>query len=136
MISSAQLQTIFPLASKRIDSFIGPLQTAMQNTNIVTPQREAAFLAQVGHESAELLYTREISCGKALGLDLLSQPRLLEEPEGACRCAAWFWLMQHLNELADQDAFGSITHRINGGYGGLDARLKYWLRARRALAIS
>jgi putative chitinase len=69
-------------------------------------------------------------------LDLLAEPQLLEQPVGACRSAAWFWVTQGLNDLADQDAFGSITHRINGGYGGLDSRLRYWLRARRALALS
>jgi predicted chitinase len=31
---------------------------------------------------------------------------------------------------------GSITRRINGGYGGLDVRLRHRLRARRALAVS
>lgn len=54
MISSVQLQTIFPLAQKRIETFISPLQAAMDETNIATPPRQAAFLAQVRHESAEL----------------------------------------------------------------------------------
>jgi putative chitinase len=173
MISPIQLQSIFPLAQKRIGVFLEPLAAAMEEAEIRTPLRQAAFLAQIGHESGELAYTREVSsgeqyegradlgnsrpgdgvlfkgrgllqitgranyaaCGAALELDLLTQPQLLEQPTAACRSAAWFWTAQGLNELADREAFGSITRRINGGYNGLDARLKYWLRARRALAI-
>jgi putative chitinase len=74
-------------------------------------------------------------CGEALGIDLLAQPQILESPVGACRSAAWFWRTHDLNSLADADAFGAITHKINGGFNGMDSRLKYWLRARRALVI-
>ncbi len=69
-------------------------------------------------------------CGVALGLDLLAHPELLEQPAAACRSAAWFWRSRSLNALADINAFGSITKKINGGYNGLDDRLRYWLRAR------
>lgn len=71
------------------------------------------------------------ACGQALGLDLVANPSLLEVPAGACRSAAWFWSLRKLNELADEEAFGTITHKINGGYNGLDDRLRYWLRARK-----
>lgn len=70
------------------------------------------------------------ACGKALGLDLIANPGLLEVPAGASRSAAWFWSLRKLNSLADDDAFGAITHKVNGGYTGLDDRLRYWLRAR------
>jgi putative chitinase len=173
MISPLQLLAIFPLAQQRIGNFIDPLNAAMDAAGIDSRARQAAFLAQVGHESAELAYTRELgtgaqyegradlgntqqgdgarfkgrgllqitgragyqSCGSALGLDLLAQPELLETPAGACRSAAWFWLTRELNVLADDDAFGAITHRINGGFNGMDSRLKYWLRARHVLAV-
>ncbi|HSY05872.1 MAG TPA: glycoside hydrolase family 19 protein [Steroidobacteraceae bacterium] len=71
------------------------------------------------------------SCGEALGVELASSPGLIETPSIACRSAAWFWSTHRLNELADGDNFGQITHFINGGYNGLDSRLRYWLVARK-----
>lgn len=79
--------------------------------------------------------TNYLACGTALGLDLIAHPELLEVPAGATRSAAWFWKTHILNELADTDSFGTITKRINGGYNGLDQRLGYWLRARKACGI-
>lgn len=71
--------------------------------------------------------------GKALDLDLTNHPELLQAPVGACRSAAWIWAIEKkLNPCADLDEFGEITRRINGGYAGIDSRLKYWLRGRKA----
>ena len=53
---------------------------------------------------------------------LLNEPELLEEPENACRSAAWFWQARGLNELADQGNFLLITKRINGGTNGYEDR--------------
>lgn len=75
--------------------------------------------------------TNYAACGKALGLDLIENPSLLEVPAGACRSAAWYWKTHGLNELADQEMFGSICHRINGGYNALDQRIRYYIRALR-----
>lgn len=75
------------------------------------------------------------TCGKALGLDLISNPSLLEVPDGACRSAGWFWKTNGLNELADADKFGAVTKRINGGYSALDERIRYWLVARSVLRV-
>lgn len=75
------------------------------------------------------------ACGKALGLDLINHPELLEEPEHGCAASAWYWQTNGLNELADTDQFGAITKRINGGYTGLDDRLMYWLRARKVFGL-
>lgn len=173
MISTMQLQAIMPLASARITSFIQPLNDAMDAYQINTPKRQAAFLAQIAHESGELRYMRELAdgkayegradlgnthpgdgplfrgrgllqvtgrnnysrCGIALGLDLLTHPELLEQPDGACKSAGWFWRGHGLNELSDTDKFGTITKTVNGGYNGLDQRLAYWLRARTALGL-
>lgn len=71
------------------------------------------------------------ACGIALDLALITNPSLLEVPAGACRSAGWVWSTKGLNALADDDAFGEITHKIDGGYNGLDDRLRYWLRARK-----
>lgn len=73
------------------------------------------------------------ACGAALGLPLLDQPELLEQPDGACKSAAWFWQTHGLNELADAGAFIAITKRINGGTNGLAERWAFWQRARAEL---
>ena len=69
-------------------------------------------------------------CGDALGIDLSGNPSLLEEPDLACRSAAWFWKERGLNELADKGDFKLITKRINGGYNGWLERLGYYERAK------
>jgi putative chitinase len=68
-------------------------------------------------------------CGKALGLDLVSKPELLETPENGCKSSAWFWKTKGLNELADKGDFKEITHRINGGYKHYDSRLSFYNKA-------
>lgn len=76
------------------------------------------------------------TCGTALHLDLIGQPELLEKPEAACRSAGWYWKSRNLNACADRDEFGTLTKRINGGFNGIDARIIYWLSARRILGIT
>jgi len=74
---------------------------------------------------------------KALKLPLVAQPELLEQLVPACESAAWIWSEEKkLNAVADAQKFGECCYRWNGGYNGLDLRIKYWLRARRALGLS
>lgn len=60
MITLTQLQKLFPGSLTQCAAFIGPLNQAMQEYGISTPARQAAFLAQVGHESMQLKATREL----------------------------------------------------------------------------
>lgn len=60
-----QLIAIMPNARPRAGLFLAPLNAAMAEFGIDTPQRVAAFLAQVGHESGQLLYVRELASGAA-----------------------------------------------------------------------
>ncbi len=69
----------------------------------------------------------------ALGLDLLNDPELLEEPVNAARSAAWFWSARGLNGLADSQQFIAITRRVNGGINGLAERQKLYAAAKHAL---
>lgn len=174
MIALSDLQNIMPYAKARAALFIDPLNAAMREFGINdNPQREAAFLAQIAHESGELRYVRELAsgeayegredlgntqpgdgvrykgrgliqvtgranyakCGADLGLDLLEQPSLLEEPCNACRSAAWFWAAHGCNELADRGDFKTITRRINGGLNGYPARLAYFDKARDEIGV-
>ena len=167
-----QLITIMPNARAKAGIFLPALNAAMLEFGITTPARQASFLAQLAHESGQLLYVRELAsgaayegrkdlgnvqpgdgvrfrgrgliqvtgrtnyaaCGKALGLDLLAQPALLEQTVNACRSAGWFWQSRGLNALADAGDQVAVTRRINGGTNGLAERLAYFKTAQRVLA--
>lgn len=76
-------------------------------------------------------------CSTALFGDpdlLLFAPDRLEEPETACRSAAWFWETNGLNRLADKGNFLLITKRINGGTNGWKERVEYYERAKRVFS--
>ena len=72
--------------------------------------------------------------GQLLGLDLVSDPTIAATREIGFRIAGQYWKLNGLNELADQQQFKAITKRINGGYNGLDDRIKYYDRAKRVLS--
>lgn len=74
-------------------------------------------------------------CGFALGKNLIADPTYLETPMGASRSAAWFWKSRGLNELSDQGSFGTITKKINGGYNGLDDRIRHYVKIRKVFGI-
>jgi putative chitinase len=56
---------IMPLAGHRANLFLAYLNAAMAEFGIDTPLRQASFLAQVGHESGQLRYVRELASGMA-----------------------------------------------------------------------
>lgn len=173
MVTTEQLKKIMPQAGKRAALFVDHLNKAMEEFEINTPFRQAAFLAQIAHESGQLVYVKELASGEAyegrqdlgntsegdgkrykgrgliqltgkanyislmlaLGIDCLNKPELLEEPENACRSAAWFWKTHGLNELADKQEFRKITRIINGGYNGMADRQKFYDKARGVLCV-
>lgn len=64
-MNRSDLLKIMPYAKSRIDLFAEPLNAAMMEFNISTKDRQASFLAQVGHESGQLRYVRELASGAA-----------------------------------------------------------------------
>lgn len=55
-----------PFASAaNIAKYLAPLNNAMDKYQINNPKRQAAFLAQLAHESGSLKYVREIASGEA-----------------------------------------------------------------------
>lgn len=177
MLTTDLLKQICPLArNDRLAFFVDPLNAALDEFEVNTPKRQAAFLAQLAHESGSFRYVKELASGEAYegrkdlgntehgdgvrykgrGLiqitgranyaacsvalfghpsRLLTEPELLEQPESACRSAAWFWHSRKLSDLADVDDFIRITKRINGGTNGLADRQAYWERAKLALEV-
>ncbi|MPQ83823.1 glycoside hydrolase family 19 protein [Pseudomonas sp. MAFF 730085] len=175
-ITEQQLLQILPNAGRQAGVFVSALNAAMNRYAIVGAARASAFIAQIGHESGQLRYVREIwgptaqqlgyegredlgntvkgdgskyrgrgliqitgranykTCGDALGLDLVDQPELLEQPQHAAMSAAWFWSTRGLNTLADQKDFAKITRRINGGLTGQADRQALYDKALQVLA--
>lgn len=203
-----KLQSVCKTAAgkKRCEIFAPLLAQIMPIWGINTPQRQAMFIAQVMHESAELTNIKEsfkyrsaerlmavsltakkkgiaavqaaldsgdeavaelmyggkngnkqygdglkycargligitfldnyFVCGKALKLDLVEHPELLEVPRHAVASACWFWFSKNLNKHADLNAITACTKAINGGTNGLDDRKEYWKRAKLALGIA
>ncbi|MBI6911028.1 glycoside hydrolase family 19 protein [Pseudomonas palleroniana] len=59
-ITEQQLLQILPNAGRQAGVFVPVLNAAMGRYGIVGTARAAAFIAQVGHESGQLRYVREI----------------------------------------------------------------------------
>ena len=68
MVTAQQLSTIYGIQFARAQQWVDALNKAMERYNINTPEREAAFLAQVGHESAMLSRVSENLNYSASGL--------------------------------------------------------------------
>ncbi len=58
-VTEAQLRAIMPRAVTQAGTFAAPLNTAMAANGIDTPERRAAFLAQISVESGDLHNTEE-----------------------------------------------------------------------------
>jgi len=56
----------------------------------------------------------------------LQNPDIVAEPKYAAESAGWFWSVNRLNQLADNQDVVGMAKRINGGINGLDDRqMKY-----------
>lgn len=64
-MTKSELLAIMPYAKARAETFLEPLNMAMDEFSINTPARQAAFLAQIGHESGQLRYVKELASGSA-----------------------------------------------------------------------
>ncbi len=172
-ISVDELRKVMPtLSADKAARYLPYLNSAMAEAGINTPKRQAAFLAQLAHESGQLRYMEEIAsgaayegrrdlgntqpgdgkrfkgrgpiqltgranyekAGKALGIDLVSNPTRAADPDIAFRIATWYWSSRNLNQYADAGNFSAITYRINGGYNGAADRNRYYATAMNVLA--
>jgi putative chitinase len=53
----------------------------------------------------------------------------LDDPEGACWSAGWFWDSRELNQWADKGDVLTVTKKINGGTIGLKDREEHYAAA-------
>ena len=164
-----QIAKVLRIKESVIEPFYRWLELYMEQYGIEGVKREAAFLAQIAHESGRFYYTEEIASGvrydtgalavklgntpqadgdgqrykgrgliqltgldnykrisAQTGIDFVSNPQWLEEPEYAVMSACWFWDSKKLNALADAGDITGMTRRINGGYNGLAERIDYY----------
>lgn len=80
-ITHQQLLQILPNAGHRVGIFLPALNRAMPRFKIDTPKRQAAFIAQVGHESGQMSRMSENLNYSADGL-ASSWPGRYAEPDG------------------------------------------------------
>lgn len=71
------------------------------------------------------------AAGKALGLDLVNKPELLETPENAWRSAGWYWSIKNINAYANDIV--KVTKLVNGGTNHLKERTDYYNLAKKVL---
>jgi len=62
-------------------------------------------------------------------------PEYLETFEGAVQSGCWFWETNNLNVWADNGDIKELTRRINGGFIGLDDRIKHYNHALHVLGL-
>jgi putative chitinase len=65
MIDEKTLRSIVPAAPKTLYQYIPFLNEAFEEFGINTSQYQAAFIAQIAHESGGFRYVKEIASGKA-----------------------------------------------------------------------
>ena len=59
----------------------------------------------------------------------------LQTFEGAAQSACWFWESNNLNRFADVGDIKGLTKAINGGYIGLEDRVKHYEHALHVLGV-
>jgi putative chitinase len=62
----------------------------------------------------------------SLEMEVEDVPEYLQSFEGAAQSACWFWESNNLNRFADTGDIKGMTKVINGGYIGLEDRIKHY----------
>ena len=65
----------------------------------------------------------------SLGIPVEEAAEYLQTFEGAAQSACWFWETNNLNRFADAGDIKGLTKAINGGFIGLEDRIKHYEHA-------
>jgi len=65
----------------------------------------------------------------SLEIDVEEAAEYLQTFEGAVQSACWFWETNNLNNEADKGDIKTMTRKINGGFIGLEDRIKHYNHA-------
>ena len=71
----------------------------------------------------------------SIGVSVEEASQYLETFEGAAQSACWFWESNNLNRFADSGDIKGLTKAINGGYIGLEDRIKHYEHALHVLGV-
>lgn len=74
--------------------------------------------------------------GKALKLDLVKHPELLEKNPTALKATLWYWNTRVRPGIKDWNDVRAVTYKVNGGYRGLEDREANFVDYKRKLGIS
>lgn len=111
------LLRILPSATAKADAFLAPLNAAMAEFDIDTPARQAAFIAQVGHESRQLSALEEnLNYRPQALLDTFNtHSRVRFTPEMAEQYG------RTADHPADQRMIANIAYANRGGNGDVES---------------
>lgn len=74
------------------------------------------------------------AAGDLVGLDLVSDPESVAEPDTGLRVACAYWTVHKINAAADRDDIMAVRRLVNGGTIGLDEARGYLARAKVVLS--
>lgn len=160
MIEPVHIVTLMPAAvDGKALKYLTLIRDAMYYCEVDrTPQRAAAFLAQVARDSEELHRKPKNASttkygprgwfpiegkdqywrfGVWAGYDFVSKPQHLEKTEWICYAAAYQWRRLGCNELADNWAVPEIIQTIGGKLDAeeVSLRLAYYSKAARIFGL-
>jgi putative chitinase len=142
--SAVQIQRTFPTRVKTIDAARDLVMQPEALANTVYSNRYGNGPPESGdgyrYRGRGLIQVtfkdNYYACGKALKLDLVAQPELLEQEDVAARSACWYWNSRGLSAVADAGGdlnFERITKAINPAMHGQTERRKLWIKAMEVL---
>lgn len=71
----------------------------------------------------------------SIGIEVEEASEYLATFEGAAQSACWFWEQNNLNRFADAGDIKGLTRAINGGYIGLEDRIKHYEHALHVMGV-
>ena len=71
----------------------------------------------------------------SLGISVEEAAEYLATFEGAAQSACWFWEQNNLNRFADANDVRGLTRAINGGFIGLEDRIKHTNHALHVMGV-
>lgn len=113
-----RIATIFKrVFDKNKDKVISPeeIEAAKPYCRNEEKLREALYGNYPGRGLIQLTWEKNyIAYRDATGVDVVSNPKLLREPEDAFRSACWFWQANGCNEAIDNGDMRDVTLIVNG----------------------